>query len=81
MEDHIKKMKDTYGWTERNEEINTMYLDNWKKSDQGFFVAGKGCRIPYKERSAICISFTCGKMTPEQRDAGHAAGHHLYGWR
>lgn len=43
---------------------------NAGRMDTGFFRVGKGCILPYKERSSICVSFTCGKMTVAQNVAG-----------
>lgn len=37
---------------------------------QGFFVPGKGCSIPFTERSATCIGFVCSRMNPSQIEAG-----------
>lgn len=67
---HISEMKEKYGWTDRSKD--PFWTKTWKDEDQGFFVAGKGCRIPYKERSNLCVSFSCAKMTKEQRDFGYA---------
>lgn len=64
----FEELKEKYGWTDRTGD-NTYTVD-WKNEDQGFFVAGKGCRIPYKERSRLCVAATCAQMTNEQRDAG-----------
>lgn len=48
------------------------------KSKQGFFVPGKGCALPVEERSALCVSFTCKKMTQKQRSVGRLIEEYLY---
>lgn len=58
----INALKEAYGWTERDSKN--------PYGSQGFFIAGKGCRLPYKERSPICLTFTCNKMNEGQRHAG-----------
>lgn len=70
----VDRLKETYGWTDLPKSFRTL---DWKTFDvevrkisQGFYVKGQGCRLPVEERSALCLSFTCGFMTPEQQDKG-----------
>lgn len=73
-EKQFQEAKKKYKWTPVD--IKTTYepahqLGRYHGTiDHGFFVAGEGCSIPVKERSQVCISYTCGKMNTGQREAG-----------
>ena len=66
-ETHVQDLKSRFGWTPVGDSHWKMPVEQRRHHDQGFFVAGKGCRLPVEERSAICIGFTCMTMSTEQR--------------
>lgn len=38
----------------------------------GFLDPSSGCKIPYAERSFICVSYSCEKMTVDQRELANS---------
>ncbi len=54
--DEVKKLKEKYNFIPMEK---GSFVSPWPKSI-GFFVEGKGCSLPVKERSPVCIAFACG---------------------
>jgi len=65
----FQKAYTKYGWTNTGI-CKTLNKEKPGTFDQGFFVAGKGCRLPAEERALVCVGFTCGSMNAGQHRAG-----------